>query len=96
MITLQSMFTKVNGIASGGNIGLHTTAKPPPIVSTTCLILLSFVFKEIIVGVREASFIRYLRVKVSLTFNGLSKRYAFSFGTGYPCNGKAVFLDKNG
>ena len=35
MIALQPMITKVDGIASGGNVGLHTTAKPQGVVSTT-------------------------------------------------------------
>ena len=35
MIALQPMITKVDGIASGGNVGLHTTVKPQVVVSTT-------------------------------------------------------------
>ena len=44
MIALQPMITKVDGIASGGNVGLHTTAKPQGVVSTTstCFTYLCF------------------------------------------------------
>ena len=37
LITLQSFFTIISGVASGGNVGLHSTKKPQKAVSITLL-----------------------------------------------------------